>query len=649
MITRTPNGTLNNDPDLSNTGAAPDGKIGVLTAPSIDLTYIGGAVGNSGIEYSLPTVIRNLTLGEAGVGGSTVTLVTPRTIDNLVAINGIQAANSTLTFAVNTTLTKNQTIELYGNVVINAPWVLSIPSTGLTTFNGTVNGNVTITGSLVINNAYLGGTIQASENVKVGANGALAGTTNLMFVGGRNVTLTVPAGTTVINALTINKTSALNRVGLIGGNIQVGIPTTTVAPLTGNTILGANTGILTLIQGNFDTQDNVLIIPQPGYGNGQGFAGASDVSHVIGNVRKITKDFGTGLQNGASEPRIEFPLGTSSVDANSYKPLAITFEAAFGSPTVPNNQFQVAYHEEAIKGAVGLPIKDGVETGVNVARYPNFYWEVMTQTDINDKAFDLELNPNGFTEYEVFSKIRIIRRNGGANDQNNPWLLQGTNTSYDNAENTYTVIQRGANAGLRAGGAIFTLGLKSNIVAGSIADQQLKVGDEQDVSLSGVFTGKNIGTLAFSATSSNETIVTVESKDDSTLTIKGIEVGAAVITVTAKDAAHNDFISTSFDVNVSPVTDVVAEEIPTEFALYQNFPNPFNPTTNIKFDLPKESSVTVKVYNVLGEEVATLINRVMPAGKQNVEFNASKLASGMYIYRIQAGDFVQVRKMMLMK
>lgn len=91
------------------------------------------------------------------------------------------------------------------------------------------------------------------------------------------------------------------------------------------------------------------------------------------------------------------------------------------------------------------------------------------------------------------------------------------------------------------------------------------------------------------------------------------------------------------------------EGVPTNFALMQNFPNPFNPTTNIKFALPTESNVSLKIYNILGEEVAALINKVMPAGFHTYNFDATRLSSGMYIYRIEAGSFVQVKKMLLMK
>ncbi|MBW7888533.1 MAG: VCBS repeat-containing protein, partial [Bacteroidetes bacterium] len=89
--------------------------------------------------------------------------------------------------------------------------------------------------------------------------------------------------------------------------------------------------------------------------------------------------------------------------------------------------------------------------------------------------------------------------------------------------------------------------------------------------------------------------------------------------------------------------------IPTVFSLDQNFPNPFNPTTTIQYAIPTESFVTLKVYNMLGQEVATVVNENLKAGKYSATFNASRLASGVYVYRIEAGSFVSVKKMMLLK
>jgi hypothetical protein len=86
------------------------------------------------------------------------------------------------------------------------------------------------------------------------------------------------------------------------------------------------------------------------------------------------------------------------------------------------------------------------------------------------------------------------------------------------------------------------------------------------------------------------------------------------------------------------------------FALSQNYPNPFNPTTTIEFTLIKDSKVLLKVYNVLGKEVATLIDREMRAGiLHHVPFDASRLSSGIYFYRLEAKDNVQVKKLVLMK
>ena len=89
--------------------------------------------------------------------------------------------------------------------------------------------------------------------------------------------------------------------------------------------------------------------------------------------------------------------------------------------------------------------------------------------------------------------------------------------------------------------------------------------------------------------------------------------------------------------------------IPLAFLLQQNYPNPFNPNTIINYAIPKKSIVVIKVYDVLGNEVATLLNEEKNAGNYRVEFNGNNLASGIYFYRITTGDFVSVKKMLLLK
>ncbi|NOX18013.1 MAG: choice-of-anchor A family protein [Chlorobi bacterium] len=89
--------------------------------------------------------------------------------------------------------------------------------------------------------------------------------------------------------------------------------------------------------------------------------------------------------------------------------------------------------------------------------------------------------------------------------------------------------------------------------------------------------------------------------------------------------------------------------LPTEYKLYQNYPNPFNPSATIAYDLPKDGFVELKVYNILGNEVATLVNENKSAGSYKINFNASELASGIYIYNIRANGFVASKKMILLK
>jgi 5-hydroxyisourate hydrolase-like protein (transthyretin family) len=88
---------------------------------------------------------------------------------------------------------------------------------------------------------------------------------------------------------------------------------------------------------------------------------------------------------------------------------------------------------------------------------------------------------------------------------------------------------------------------------------------------------------------------------------------------------------------------------PTEFKLEQNYPNPFNPTTTIQYQLPQDSKVILKVYDILGSEVAALVNEEQEAGYKEVKFDAINFASGIYVYRLQAGDYISSKKMMLLR
>ena len=100
---------------------------------------------------------------------------------------------------------------------------------------------------------------------------------------------------------------------------------------------------------------------------------------------------------------------------------------------------------------------------------------------------------------------------------------------------------------------------------------------------------------------------------------------------------------------VSFVEEEQIDEIPVEFLLSNNFPNPFNPSTKIKYSVPLSSNVELKVYDVLGNEIETLVNEEKLVDSYEITWNAGQLPSGVYFYQLKAGDFISTKKMILMK
>jgi hypothetical protein len=100
---------------------------------------------------------------------------------------------------------------------------------------------------------------------------------------------------------------------------------------------------------------------------------------------------------------------------------------------------------------------------------------------------------------------------------------------------------------------------------------------------------------------------------------------------------------------VTAVKEHVTYTLPTSFRLMQNYPNPFNPSTIISFNLSSKSFVTLKVYDLLGREVATIVSEELPAGNYTRQWNASSLPSGIYFYRLQTSSFTDSKKLILLR
>lgn len=128
-------------------------------------------------------------------------------------------------------------------------------------------------------------------------------------------------------------------------------------------------------------------------------------------------------------------------------------------------------------------------------------------------------------------------------------------------------------------------------------------------------------------------------------------LGQATIATTADDIEkiHSGFWNQTVDI-VTTVKGPPGQALPSKFSLHQNYPNPFNPITTIQFDIPKQSRVSIRVYNILGKEIATLVDEEKAPGIYTIQFDGGSLPTGVYFYRLETPDgFAATRKLMLLK
>ncbi|MDP3582955.1 MAG: FlgD immunoglobulin-like domain containing protein, partial [Ignavibacteria bacterium] len=186
--------------------------------------------------------------------------------------------------------------------------------------------------------------------------------------------------------------------------------------------------------------------------------------------------------------------------------------------------------------------------------------------------------------------------------------------------------------------------------------------NNSNATLSWILPTKSTSTLKYEVQYSKKAdfsdAVSLKNLDKPNVEVKNLDKDAVYYwrasSTTNSGLTSNYSAPTSFSTG-STVTAIENKEVlPTQFELSQNYPNPFNPTTVISYQLPANSFVTLKVYDMLGREVKTLVSQETAAGKYSVDWNGddsygNKVATGAYVYRIIAGDFISVKKMLLIK
>ena len=150
----------------------------------------------------------------------------------------------------------------------------------------------------------------------------------------------------------------------------------------------------------------------------------------------------------------------------------------------------------------------------------------------------------------------------------------------------------------------------------------------------------------------NQVPFNVISSGGDKLTGAGVTLTSTVgeaFTGISQNATNNHYSGFWYVYRQSTLTGVDDETIPKTYRLEQNYPNPFNPATVIKYGVPERCMVLIKIYDVLGNEILTLVNGEMEAGWYETNFSAARFSSGVYIYRMQAGSYQNTKKMILVK
>jgi hypothetical protein len=483
--------------------------------------------------------------------------------------------------------------------------------------------------------------VNVSGNFSVGEDGSLssASAAALTFVDGENQWINLDGDLAVPTNVNITLDKADGWVMVSGGDLDFD---------TNDQVLALNGGVLA-------TEGNAAVVLQDiSAGTSAYSRDVADTvdSHIAGNVERAVTTSDTGL--------LHFPTGSENGD---YRPYRLRFNAVPSS----NTSIRVRHVDSSPGGTDGLPIASGDTT---VSSWSPFYWSVSSDVDLAAEDIDVRLTAEGYgnsSDYDDVESLRIIRRFEGA--QSNPWTLQGSAENYTNFEGTdqTSVVEvMNSSGGLTEQGVRFAIGIPTS---GPLAPSFTQ--GPSSISLD-IVEGTEIDTtIAYRAEPADEDFTIEEYGLDGAPDYVSIDSTNGDVTI-AIPASDPDTLSASFsvtatddngrtamqmvslEVRIATSVDEPVAGLPEKFALEGNYPNPFNPTTNIQFDLPAQADVRVEVYNTLGQRVMMLPVQQMQAGAdQTIQVEASSLSSGMYLYRVIAEtaerQMVESGKMMLMK
>lgn len=407
--------------------------------------------------------------------------------------------------------------------------------------------------------------------------------------------------------------------------------------LLGGDLKFSSGSILFFVNGILDAGEQTVVLSQtttsPGFDR-QNVTG-SNMSHVAGSVRQSIAG-GAGNPDVYPNGRYEFPIGTPT----SYRPLILSFTNT--DPAINPGTIEVAHINETPPGTAGLSVDGG--PGIRIGGTAPFFWRL----DVSDgllsagQKFDLEtrVEKPGFRFADV-SEARLLQREGRPSAS---WNLLGAPSGY--GFNTLTFSQRGDSVlTVRVRAADQQLDGIVLVTVGVPLDRRPYLLSRIPATVSQVVVNAPT-TFKVSVADPDNKPLTVDWKVNNNTVKSGADTSFTYVfqnpTSTQSVRAvfrNSDGFADSTEWNFA-VVGVVGEEsgLPLRTSLSHNYPNPFNPTTTISYEVAVRSSVTLAVYDLLGKEVALLVDGIRSPGRYVVTWNAAGLPSGTYLCRLIASE-----------
>lgn len=513
-------------------------------------------------------------------------------------------------------ISANQSLpkRAYTNLTINGSGInvsmsgSSIITTTLTMTNGSLsigNNTLTLNGTCSTTNGSITGS--SSSNLTIGGTGALG-------------TLNFTSGSEILNNLTMNRTTSGSATFGSILNVQG------ILDLS-NGLINMGTNTLT-----FGTSTSSLGTLTP--------ATPTSASYIIGNFERWIPSSTTG--------DVYFPVGTTG----AFRQAIINYTSA---PT-QGGKLMVSGNE----GDPGTTNTNGTitESGTNyvIDTYSKEAWWKFTNTGIQDGLYDITLLPDAINGVSAtnFDRLRVLKRTNNTSD----WTLSGTHSPAGGTQQ-HALVKRTGLTGFSE------FGIGGNIADGnSLNNAPMPVNLS---SLSSIAIGKNNIKLNWTTASElNNSGFEVERAEVRSQNSEFSKIGFISGNGTKNTPTNYSFedrnlqtgkykyrlkqIDNNGNFEYFALNGEVEIGVPKKFDLSQNYPNPFNPVTKINFDLPENGLVNLRLYDMLGREVANIVNNeYRTAGYYTVNFDASKLSSGIYFYRMNAGSFSGIKKMAVIK